>query len=255
MAPRLIVPIVGKAASDAADALAATPHMTHHGGHLLTNVNVYTIFWGAGWQDLADIASSINAFFETILTSSLIDLLGEYSVPGQQIGHGSLLGSSTITTSDPGDGTSVSDEQIREALQSWISAQAIPAPTANTLYFVYLPPGVSSTFAGGASCTDYCGYHQAHGTTYYAVEPYVDCAGCDFTGNDALTNLTKVSSHELCEAITDADGNGWHDDNTGNEIGDVCNRPADVHQLDGYYVQSEWSNAQGKCALGAPPAG
>src|SRR5262249_23465445 len=157
-------------------------HVTYHGGQLLTNVNVYTIFWGTGWQNLADVTQKINAFFDYILTSSLMDLLSEYSVDGQRIGHGVRIGTTTITASNPGNGTIVSDAQIRSALQGWIKANTIPAPTTNTLYFVYLPPGVSSTYRGTGSCTDYCGYHDADGTTYYAVEPYTDCSGCDFTG-------------------------------------------------------------------------
>jgi hypothetical protein len=178
-----------------------------------------------------------------------MDLLGEYSVAGQEIGHGRRIGTTTISDADPGDGTTVSDAEIRTALRDWIAADTIAATTANTLYFVYLPPGVSSTLDGDASCTGYCGYHNADGNVYYAVEPYLDCAGCDFTQGDVFTNLTKVSSHELCEAVTDPDLDGWRDDSSGDEIGDVCNSAADVHQLGGYYVQSEWSNAQGACAL------
>ena len=244
--PRLIVPTVERAF---ADAQAAAPHMTYHGGHLLTNVEVYTIFWGQGWQSLGDVVQSLNGFFDYILTSSLMDLLAEYGEAGQQIGHGSRIGTATITNTNPGDGTTVSDDQIRTALQGWINAQTITTPTVNTLYFVYLPPGVSSTLDGDGSCTSYCGYHNAAGNIYYAVEPYLDCAGCNFTGGDVVTNLTKVSSHELCEAVTDADLTGWYDPDAGNEIGDVCNSQADVHQLGGYYVQSEWSNAQGACAF------
>lgn len=33
----------------------------------------------------------------------------------------------------------------------------------------------------------------------------LDCFGCDFTGLNVIFNPTQVSSHELCEAITDAD--------------------------------------------------
>jgi hypothetical protein len=245
--PRLIVPAVHQTRAEALAPPAA--HMTYHGGHLLTNVEVFTVFWGSAWSTLTNVVQGLHAFFDYVLTSPLMDLLSEYSVSGQQIGYGRRVGTATITDSNPGDGKTVSDDQIRAALHGWIGSHKIAAPTADTLYFVYLPPGVTSTFGGDASCTAYCGCHSADGNLYYAVEPYLDCFGCDFTGVDVISNLTKVSSREPGEAITDADLNGWSDDNTGNEIGDVCNDFSDVPEVGGYYVQSEWSNVQGACAL------
>ena len=74
--------------------------------------------------------------------------------------------------------------------------------------------------------------------------PWPGCAGC--TGNLKLTDaLTSTSSHELCEAITDAvPPQGWYDDVHG-EIGDIC--AWKTKQLGNYTVQLEWSNAAGKC--------
>lgn|SRR5581483_3257601 len=250
MNPRLIVPTVEQGLADAE--LAATTAMTYHGGRVLANVQVFTIFWGAAWEDaeLAELPGQLNDFFDAILESSLMDLLAEYSVADQTIGQGSRIGSATLVDSEPGDGSgSVSDEEIRAALRAWIDAGTISAPTSDTLYFVYLPPGVTSTLGGQGSCTTYCGYHNADGDVFYAVEPYLDCGGCDFTGVSVLANLTKVSSHELCEAVTDPALDAWYDEATGSEIGDVCNSANDVRQLDGWYVQTEWSNEQGACAL------
>jgi hypothetical protein len=53
------------------------------------------------------------------------------------------------------------------------------------------------------------------------VMPYPGCSGC--TGSFSVFDaLTSTSSHELCEAITDAvPGTGWYDDVNG-EIGDIC---------------------------------
>jgi hypothetical protein len=251
IAPRLIVPMIsehGSAFSFAA-AGASLPHLTYHGGPLLTSAQVVTIFWGAAWNQAAQAAliPQINQFFDFILTSSLMDVLTEYSVSGQQIGHGSRTGSVKITTTEPGGGTgTVSDAQIQQALQGWISAGTVPPRTSNTLYFVYLPPGVVSTMGGGASCQQYCGYHnQIGGATFYAVEPYITCAGCSF--GQIFNSLTKVSSHELCEAITDPALNAWFDPNTGDEIGDICN--GGITQLGGYTVQTEWSNLANMCVL------
>jgi hypothetical protein len=71
-----------------------------------------------------------------------------------------------------------------------------------------------------------CGYHwfiaNANPKVYYAVMPYPGCAGCQETGQPDLVNLTIISSHELCESITDPEPwSGWNDSNNG-EIGDIC---------------------------------
>ncbi len=173
----------------------------------------------------------------------LIDQLGEYSVPGKTIGHGSRTG--TITLTSPAPKTSVQDSAIQQLLQQEIAAKNLPAPGPNSLYFFFLPPGVKVVQGGSASCTDFCGYHDStSGNIFYAVMPYPGCSGC--TGGLTVADaLTSTSSHELCEAITDpVPGQGWYDDNNG-EIGDICAWKTRV--LGGYTIQLEWSNNAGAC--------
>src|ERR1700731_952838 len=57
----------------AAAAPAAAPQLTYRNGPLLTAVEVFSIFWGAAWQQAAQSAmvQEINQFFDFILTSSL----------------------------------------------------------------------------------------------------------------------------------------------------------------------------------------
>jgi hypothetical protein len=225
-------------------AAAATPHLTYSGGPLLTKVQVYSIFWGKKWSSGAGatIATKLNDFYKAILVSPLIDQLAEYNVPGKSIGHGSFAGSKVITSNAPVG--SVTDATIRAQLQKWISAGTVPPTTPNTLYFVYLDPGIASMMGGSKSCTSYCGYHDAVGKVYYAVMPYPSCAGC-LGGLAAFDALTGTSSHELCEAITDpVPGSGWYDSQNG-EVGDIC--AWTFKKVSGFNVQLEWSNAQKKC--------
>jgi hypothetical protein len=74
--------------------------------------------------------------------------------------------------------------------------------------------------------------------------PFPGCAGC--VGNlQPVDALTSTSSHEMCEAITDAiPGQGWYDDVNG-EIGDIC--AWKTKKLGKYTVQLEWSNKANKC--------
>jgi hypothetical protein len=238
--------LVQPTAEALAAAPAAAPKLTYRNGPLLTAVEVFTIFWGSPWQQgpQSILAGQMNQFFDYILTSALIDQLAEYSVPGKQIGHGKRTGTMTITT--PKLGHSVSDTAIRHMLQQEISSNpAVPHPTPNTLYFVYLPPGVRVIQGGSASCQAFCGYHDnIAGQIFYAAMPYAGCAGC-LGGLSALDALTSTSSHEMCEAITDTiPGQGWYDDTNG-EIGDIC--AWKTKKVGAYTVQLEWSNKANKC--------
>lgn len=233
--PIQIVPIHGEALA----APVTGANLTYRGGPLLSAVQVTTVFWGPAWnQDpLAGIAQSLNDFFGFVLTSALMDQMGEYSVPGITIGHGSLVGRHSIASTPP---STVADSDIQKLLQHEISS-----PPPDSLYFLYLPPGVTVKLGASASCSTFCGYHSdIGGRLFYSVMPYPDCSGC-VGGLPVLEALTSTSSHELCEAVTDpVPGQGWYDDANG-EIGDIC--AWQTKKLGGYTVQLEWSNSAGSC--------
>lgn len=230
---------------DTAVAPTAAPQLTYRNGPLLTAVEVFTIFWGSAWQHAqAPLVAEINRFFDFILKSPLMTQLREYSVPGTAIGGGSRTG--TLTLTSPPLHRSITDTAIQRLLQQEISANAsVPHPTPNTLYFVYLPPGVKVVQGGAASCQAFCGYHNdISGAVFYAVMPFPGCKGCAGTLS-TLDALTSTSSHELCEAITDPiPGSGWYDDVNG-EIGDIC--AWKTKKIGPYTVQLEWSNQAQKC--------
>jgi hypothetical protein len=241
---------------------APIPTLTNHGGPVIESVQVVPIYWGAEWATNANalLANQIDSFFDYIVTSSLIDMLAEYSLAATLIKHGSRLTSVRFPGSEPGAvtaaGRQITDVQLQQALQSWVGNATVPAATANTLYFIYLPPNVVSLGPDttGASCSAFCGYHNAIAGSgiYYALIPFATCSGCVFPGN-FLDTITEISSHELCEAITDPTLATWWDPNTGNEIGDICNRQ--TVRLGNYLVQTEWSNRQNACVLGPAPGG
>jgi hypothetical protein len=241
--PIRIVPLHPGTAKAAAPQVPAK--LTYRNGPLLTSVQVFTIFWGAAWNDAPQNAMlpKVNEFFDFILSSQLLDQLAEYSVPDQTISHGVLIGTITLTT--PAPGKTVDDSAIQNLIQQEISAGTLPASTQNTLYFLFLPPGVTVTQGGSASCQVFCGYHDTiNNSIFYAVMPYPSCAGC-LGGAADFDALTSTTSHELCEAITDpVPGQGWYDDNNG-EIGDIC--AWQTRTLGGYTIQLEWSNKANNC--------
>src|SRR5260370_2980921 len=160
-------------------AAAVAPRLTYRGGPLLTAVEVFTVFLGAAWQQVPQsaLASNLNLFFDFILTSALMDQLGEYSVPGQNIGHGRRTG--TVTLTSPAPNTSVQDSAIQQLLQQEIVSKNLPAPGPHSLYSFFLPPGVPVVQGASASCQDSCGYHDSTSDNiFYAVMPYPGCSRC-----------------------------------------------------------------------------
>ena len=228
-----------------APAAVGTPKLTYRGGPLLSEAQVFVFFWGDAWErdPQAALVPQLNSFFDYVLTSPLLDQLAEYSVPGMSISHGARVGSLVLTTPPPAN---VSDGDLQQLIQQEISSDpAVPQPAASSLYYVFLPPGVTVGLDSGSSCTDFCGYHSdVNNQLFYAVMPFPDCSGCT-GGLTLLDALTSTTSHELCEAITDPiPGQGWYDDANG-EIGDIC--AWQTKRLGQYTVQLEWSNRAGGC--------
>ncbi len=226
---------------------SAPPQLTYRGGPLLSKVEIFTVFWGDYWTTQQAFMQKINNFFGHIVSSSLIDQLGEYNIPNYTISSGTFRGSAIITTPSLPffifGHTIVNDSRIQSMIQQNISSNIFPTGN-NILYAIFLPPGVTAMLGLSFSCLHFCGYHSNFQNTYYAVMPYPDCRGCT-GGLSPFDALTVTSSHELCEAITDPiPGTGWYDDANG-EIGDIC--PWQTKIVDGYTVQTEWSNSANAC--------
>jgi hypothetical protein len=226
-------------------AVPAAARLTYRGGPLLTAVQAVGVFWGTAWQQppQAAVAQQLEQFLKFVVASAYLDQLAEYDTADQKIGRGSFAASVTIT--DAVVSKQVTDAAIQQMLQQHVTSKALPAPTTNTLYIVFLPPGVTVVSGNERSCQVFCGYHDRSSSgLYYAVLPSPDCAGC-LGGLQAIAALTSVCSHELAEAVTDpVPGTGWYDDANG-EIGDIC--AWQNKQLGAYTVQLLWSNRANAC--------
>jgi hypothetical protein len=284
--PGLLPKTNGRRSPNAAPAGA---HLTYYGGKVIQNVKVIQVLYGAGTytsEVSGTGAATIASFYRGVTNSSYLSWLGEYNTtsPAQTIGLGSFVSQVTITPSaanapkSPGcSATSgVTDAQIQSELSAQIAAGRLPVADANTYYVVHFPANVS--ISQGGSCSGvaggFCAYHgtvAAAGTVhefYYGVIPDFTTPGMT-SGCGTSTrygNETSVSSHEMVEAITDAEVGiattlaaplAWYD-NTNGEIGDICNaQQATITGTDGasYVVQQEFSNAQNNCVVSGPTVG
>jgi hypothetical protein len=234
--------------------------LKYYGGPIIQNVNVIPVYWNSS----VALQSNLNQFYSAIVTGTYPTFLSQYntSSPSQKFGAGTR-GTPYVATQT---GTNVTDAQVQSFLTASFNSGALPKPTANNLYMVHFPPGVSITDSSGSkSCVVFCAYHGT-GTYngqdfFYGIIPDLGSGGCQ-SGcgtSTVLNNTTSVISHEYTEALTDPAVGlattysaplGWYNATYG-EIGDECNGQQTTAVLgDGksYTVQKEWSNSANACA-------
>jgi hypothetical protein len=215
-----------------------------------------------------------------------MDLLSQYNTPisggtGQTIGHGTFDGQFMIVPSAANNGSTIDDTQIQSELLAQINAGHLPAPildaagNVNTIYMIYFPPGKTILLNGRTSCVGggFCAYHYTTSNTFnlkhilYGVHPDMQSGNGCFTGcgsSGVFGNYTSITSHELAEAITDADVGltttigfplAWYDKTNNQEIGDLCFTQQGSYTANGttYTIQLEFSNAASGCVLPSEP--
>jgi hypothetical protein len=234
--PRLhIVPVLDPGAITKGPIGFAAPagaHLSYFGGPVISNVHVVQVLYGSGSYNaqVAGTTSPTMGNFYGDLTganSGYTSLLTQYNTPAtggtnQTIGNGTFDGLFQIVPSAGNNGSTISDAQIQSELLAQITAGHLPAPVldaagnVNTLYMIFFPPGKTITQGGSSSCVagGFCAYHGTTSTllngknVLYGVMPDMQSGLCSTGGcgnAGVFGNYTSVTSHELTEAITDAD--------------------------------------------------
>jgi uncharacterized repeat protein (TIGR01451 family) len=290
-----IVPFERGASSVKNTSAPAGAHLTYWGGPVISNIHVVVVFWGTNVDPVVTTPGTIDQFFSDITNSNYYDLLTEYSTVGvngsgtpvassnQAIGRGQFDATVTIIPSVcSGTATcTLSDTQIQTELTNQLNAGHLPPPVKDaqgiieTFYMIYFPPGVHISVGGAPSCAagGFCAYHSNTSSLVpYGVLPdFGPTSGCQAPhcgGGTEFQNITAVTSHEMSEAVTDAQVGSanvlgpplaWYDPSPPptpdlGEIGDICGGQ-DVTVSAGahtYTVQTEFSNLQNDC-VSAPP--
>ena len=290
--PVRIVPFREQGAVHSAGQLSAGAHVTYFGGPVISNVHVVEVLYG-GSGYLSGISSttapSVASFSIAITAGPFFDMLNEYTTAGvaaadgqpgsnQTIGHGVFDGLFTITPSSANNGSTITDDQIQAELLAQLNANNLPAPVLdahgnpNTVYVIFFPPGKTIRLGTSSSCVNggFCGYHSTTLGLFggknllYSVlpdmQPPSGCStGCGGTGQ--LDTVTNVLSHELSEAVTDADVGiataiarplAWIQASDGEEIADLCDGQEATFFSNGqpYTIQRIFSNFQNDCVDG-----
>jgi hypothetical protein len=239
-------------------AIAAREPVVYHGGSVMRNVTVHTVFWApAGYPfggSPGSGAPGYVALVQQFLTDAAQDsgstandfsVLAQYGDTGSPGGYalGYSAGADSITDTDPypalsaqclspsGFATCVTDLEIERELDHVISQNDPTGRGLHDLWMIFLPPNVDEcTQAGSCGTNAFAGYHSlfdlGNGPTVYAVviDPLIEGVvhqGADPEGNPDAEMAADVTAHELVEAVTDPEGTGWMDPD-GFEVGDKC---------------------------------
>ena len=270
-------------------AAPANAWLNYYGGHVISNVKVVPVMWGSNVP--SDVQTGMPNFYSAVTDSGYFDFLAEYDTnildfagnqgTNQHIGRGTATAAVVLTPTITS--TSITNDQIWQELQRQIQAGKLPFPDANTYYPVHFPAGMKITLPDGnggtaGSCTQFCAFHNTTQATsavsgsagsipefYYGVIPNVTTDGCELGCGPiggGFSNTTSVSSHELIEAVTDAEVGlatdnapplAWYDpQGQDGEIGDICNGDQGTVNSHGqtWTVQLEWSNSHNACIAG-----
>jgi hypothetical protein len=207
-------------------------------GLVLSRELLYLIYWGSAWTYLSTTpkADQVTSAVRTMLASGYLTGLTQY----RGVGRGEVRASTVLASSEPPDG--FTDDDVARFVRDQIAAGTIAGPDAGnqTVYGVVMPPGIKPDHAEGEHNT-----FRGHGQTiHYAW----------FANAGSLHALTGIMSHEIVEAATDPEGDGFIGvDGTCSqegwcEIADVCSSAGVV---DGVAVRSYWSDEAGKCIIPA----
>ena len=217
------------------------PHVSSQGGPILTAPKIVPIFFQGDGTMQAQIESMLG-----MLPGS-----PWWTATTSEYGVGAITVTASVVTTDTPPTTDT-------ALQTWIENHKTgtggwPANTPQTIYAVFLPAGVTFTTSFGTSCIDYGAFHEETSSgVVYALMPR-----CSSMVWNYLDDLTRATSHEFVEAVTDPHpysmpAYNMLDDphyiwayTPGGELGDMCAYVQAAYQrlVGNFLVQRTWSNA------------
>jgi hypothetical protein len=220
-----IMPTKG-AAKSGGTASAKSNGISYHNGPVMTSpINVYYIWYG-NWSGntavsiLEDLAKNIGG-------SPYWHINATYT-NASKVSVSQTVNFVKSVTDNYSKGTALTDANIQSIVSAQISSGALPKD-ANGVYFVLTSSDVNAT---SGFCSQYCGWHT-NGTIsgsdikYSFVGNPDRCpSSCEAqtsgpNGNPGADGMASILIHELEEAASDPDLNGWYD-SQGYENADKC---------------------------------
>jgi hypothetical protein len=244
-------------------ALAPTGNLTYHGGKIMPQVFLYSIFWAPPTLQ-SGAPAVMSAQYRLIAATLAVDYpshgIQNNSTQYYENDAGTLKyisnsgangGQYTDTTAYPtghcsytagtlvAAGNCITDADIQAEITKVMAIKGW-TPGINKMYLLYTAQGEGSCFsspcAGGPTGNEaygtFCAYHSSFGTpaspVIYGNETYGEPSVCSAALTSpknfpAADTLMSYTTHEITEAMTNPFGDAWWDNATGGEIGDICN--------------------------------
>jgi hypothetical protein len=263
-----------------AEAAADTGPLVYHGGPVMPQLNIYTIFWapatlqngsatsfGPGYMTVMNqlaqdytghtIDSNNTQYYQTINSVTTYVSGLNYSAA-----RTSLAASYTDTSGYPSGGCSdsyvpthsncVNDTDLRNEITKVMGIKGWTGGL-DKIYVIFTSAHEGSCFdSTNTDCAyvQYCAYHTDIGGTppiVYANEPYGDpnvCLGpgtVPHSGNLAIDPATTAFSHEVSEAVTDPEPSSGWTTAAGSEIGDLCAYNYGTNSYDSGLANQDWN--------------
>jgi hypothetical protein len=203
--------------------------------------------------------------FVTDLTAAHFDGLSQYGVARPTFQVSAVIDTAKWPTpNSQNPGKAFSEEQMQEQLMTWFTYDALtPKPAGdevNLVYLIFAPSDTTLSLNGTTG--GFCGYHS-HGSyngsgsrdnlIWGTVQGYSKPTG-EGAGQAFVDSISYCVSHELAEAFSNPDGNGYYSDVNGCEIGDVCEAGSAGGLITVPYmnwrIETYWSNLDTRCISG-----
>jgi hypothetical protein len=239
--------------------IAAAPSVpvVYHGGSVMRNVTLHTIFWAPNGYRFDGSPSQGVLGYEPMVKQFLQDVAHDSDAPGNafstltqysdwhgpgstQLSYDPAVDSVDVTDPYPpqsrqcpspsGIAACITDLELQREIDKVAGTSSASRGLSN-MWFIFLPPDVDTCTELGTCATNaFAGYHSefdfASGPTVYVVVPdplveFTPSPGSDPQGNPEAESTIDTVAHEAEEAITDPYGDAWMDPN-GFEVADKC---------------------------------
>jgi hypothetical protein len=170
---------------------------TFHGGPVLASAQQVSIFLGAGWGD-AQVRGREASLLDVTASSggAQVAELKQHSIK-------TLRAAPKLEDFSDLSQSKVNDLTIQQKLSDLLKSKAIPAPTADTVFVIFLAPGIQSSLGGLQGGVDYAAYHNfvnlEAGEIHYVVVPFLANAN----------NHSAAATRAFAETALNPNGQGW----------------------------------------------
>jgi hypothetical protein len=216
----------------------------------LCQPRVALVLWDNFFVSNSAAVTQANQLLTDLVGGPFVNGLAQYG-----ISRGSVIQTTVIdTNSNPAPATWDSfGTSDRDQLLMWLRDGTLTLqPDGTFIYFLLLPTTTKLTNGqkpDGTPNPNVGGWHNNDGNLYWGLAR-TDTAP-QISAALFMQHIAEIVGHELVEALTDLDGNGYFASN-GCEIGDICEDKSLVSYR-GWNVQKYWSGWDAACIHGDQP--